>query len=199
MSRKNCSFTDEEAAYLRKIIPGNCTTCVAKQMSLKTGKNITARKIQIWKKNNHVKSGYNSRFIKGEPSWIKGKKFPGKTNSGCFKKGHLPANRIEIGKESIHSGYPVVKIQDGKLNSNFEFKARLVWKEAYGDVPKGKRILHLDGDRMNCDLSNLILVDDSEMLVANRHFGLSQDPEINKVIFNTSRLMIKASKGGRKK
>lgn len=166
-------------------------------MSIFTGKKITAINIRNWKRNNHVNSGYVSRFQKGYTNCNKGKKFPGKINSGCFKKGHVPANRIEIGKEMVHAGYPVIKIQDNKANRNFVFKARFVWEKANGPIPPGKKVIHLDGDRMNCDISNLELIDDGEIAVVNCHLGLSSDPELNRTIINTGRLMIKAAKKGK--
>lgn len=35
---------------------------------------------------------------------------------------------------------------------------RYVWEQAYGKIPSGHILVHLDGDSMNCQLSNLICI-----------------------------------------
>lgn len=35
---------------------------------------------------------------------------------------------------------------------------RWLWEKTYGEIPNGYRLLHLDGDPLNCELDNMVLV-----------------------------------------
>ena len=46
-------------------------------------------------------------------------------------------------------------------------KARWVWEQANGPVPKGRVIAHLDGDPRNCELGNLACITREALLALN--------------------------------
>jgi hypothetical protein len=39
-----------------------------------------------------------------------------------------------------------------------QMEHRLVWEEHYGEIPEGMQIHHIDGDKTNNDMSNLMLL-----------------------------------------
>lgn len=194
--RHNLLLTDEQAEYLISIIPGRSSRDCAEIMNKKYGLNLTQAQIIGWKKNHKVTSGYDTRWRPGVKPWITGRRFPGRTNAGTWEKGHIAANNLPIGTERVHAGRLYVKVQDGMLNKNWKLKSYVVWEEANGPVPEGMRIVCLDRDPMNCDLSNLALVSCSELLRAN-NIGLAEDPEINKAIYTVAKL--KTASGKRRK
>lgn len=48
-------------------------------------------------------------------------------------------------------------------------RARYVWEQAHGEIPKGHIVLHIDGDRNNDDINNLTLISRKELLKINQY------------------------------
>ena len=52
------------------------------------------------------------------------------------------------------------KLPGGYTNGgNWRKKAYHNWEQAYGNIPKGKRLVYLDSNKSNCDVSNLYFTD----------------------------------------
>ena len=112
-----------------------------------------------------------------------------------FKKGNVPLNRKEIGAIYPRAdGYLWIKIKDHSKNENWTQYHRYIWEQANGPIPEGYKIIFLDGDRTNCKLENLMLVSDEALGTANKWFGLTSDPEINKTIIRTAELKMATTK-----
>ena len=79
----------------------------------------------------------------------------------------------EVGAESEKGGLIVVKFDNkpgGKMD-NWGYKHHLVWEQHYGPVPKGYRVLFLDGNNRNFDIENLACVPLKYVcLLANNHW-----------------------------
>lgn len=61
----------------------------------------------------------------------------------------------------------------------FRSKYQLAWEREHGPIPEGNAIICLDGDRNNCDLSNLCMVTRQEASYLNLHQDIkSKEPEI---------------------
>lgn len=81
---------------------------------------------------------------------------------GCAEdKGYRPP-RCPIGTERIIGGYIWVKVSDlprprGCKDHMYNWvqKGRWVWEQHYGEIPEGYNIVYLDGNTLNCDISNL--------------------------------------------
>lgn len=82
-------------------------------------------------------------------------------------------NSYPVGSEYVSkpNGYVFVKVNNipGNKNKNnfplnWKMKQQLVWEQNYGEIPKGKVVSFLDGDKQNCDIKNLILMTKKEML-----------------------------------
>lgn len=106
-----------------------------------------------------------TRFKKGSVPPNKGKnedqfRSP-EANERCkatqFKKGHTPANAKPVGYERVckEDGYVYIKV-DGV--NKMVLKHRWLWEQANGPIPKGYNITFKDGNRQNCELSNLVLM-----------------------------------------
>ena len=63
----------------------------------------------------------------------------------------------EVGFERIDDGYLWIKVRtdEGANKKNWIQKHRYVWEQQNGEIPDGYKIVFLDGDKMNCDISNL--------------------------------------------
>jgi hypothetical protein len=108
-----------------------------------------------------------TRFVKGQEPSNKGKRIEEfmsaegieRSSRTRFKKGHRPHNQRDIGTETQHAdGYVYIKVGEGKP----VLKHRYVWEQANGPIPDGHNIAFRDGNRGNCDLSNLYLISREE-------------------------------------
>ena len=186
--RHNLIMTDEMADYLVTIIPGRSSADCARMLNEKYGSSYTNAQIRGWKKNHKTPSGYSTRFRPGEKSWITGKRFPGRTNSGCFLAGHRSANAAPIGSERKSEKYTYVKVADGKKNRNWKAKHRMLWEEHNGPVPEGYNVIFLDGNPDNIVIENLALVSQQELYYAGVRRGLTDDQELNRSIIAAAKL-----------
>ena len=118
------------------------------------------------------------RYAKGHESANKGKRIEeymsaeaiAKCSRTRFKPGHVPHNTREMGSESLHAdGFVYLKTEDGIV-----LKHRYVWEQAHGPIPDGYVVTFADGDRTNCDLSNLRLITREDVI---RRIINSETPE----------------------
>ena len=131
--------------------------------------NVTIGQMQSFKCNRGLKSGYCSKFKKGVVPHNKGKRMSEehykKAAPTMFKKGHVPSNIRPVGSERIsRDGYIEVKVSQNK----WEKKHRAVWESVYGSIPKDCIILFLDGNKQNCDISNLEMIKRREGVLINK-------------------------------
>lgn len=114
-----------------------------------------------------------------------------------FKNGHRPQTWVPIGTEVWRAdGYLWVKFWDGKqpARKNWIQKHRLIWEEAYGEIPKGYQIMFADQDMHNLSLDNLILVTPAEKVIMSRNGLFYKNADETKVGITIARIINKASK-----
>ena len=131
----------------------------AKALGLRKSREFLA---EVGRKCSQHPRSIATRFVKGQEPANKGKRIEefmseeGIRNSSRtrFKAGHRPHNQRDIGTECVHSdGYVYLRIESGCV-----LKHRYVWEQANGEVPEGYVVAFRDGNRQNCDLSNLFLL-----------------------------------------
>ena len=119
-------------------------------------------------------TGASKRFTKGHESWNKGKKIEEyatekhiqKFRGTQFPKGHKPANYRPIGSTRIDKdGYLQIKVSDGFRP--WRHLHRVNYEAKNGPVPKDMNVMFRDGNRLNCDPSNLILRTKAECMMLN--------------------------------
>ena len=98
------------------------------------------------------------RFVKGIAPWNKGTKGIMKSNVTSFKKGNKPINWKPVGTilKRTHK-------RDGERNSikiaepsKWEEYAKYLWKKEYGFLLKGDVVHHINGNKLNDKIENLI-------------------------------------------
>lgn len=178
-------FTRPVVDYILEHYKGCGTAEMARRLNTEFGMSYTASQIKSFYANHKLKCGLSARFEKGYVSFNKGRKgwyAPG-TERTRFKKGNLPANTKPIGYERItKDGYIEVKVKmrpsNHLCNDNFVFKHRLVWEAANGPIPSGYVVIFRDGDKQNCELSNLCLIKRAGHRVMNKRGLRSSNPDI---------------------
>ena len=160
--------------YIRGIAKGKEAGEIAREVSEHFGIEFSISQCKAYKDNHNIISGLDCRFKKGHVPANKGKKMSPEQYEKCkatmFHKGNVPANHMEVG-EYTHTtdGYLVRKVkEDGTQKERFELVHRKVWEEHYGSIPEGKMVSFLDGNKDNCDIDNLVLIDNKENLELNR-------------------------------
>ena len=103
------------------------------------------------------------------------------------------------GGEYTHTtdGYLIRKVKEtGPQWERFEFVHRAAWEEHNGPVPEGKMVSFLDGNKDNCDIENLVLIDNAENLEMNRSRLRFTDPERTKtgVLVAKTRVTVRQKK-----
>ena len=188
-SRKPIEWTDERRAFVEENIYHTPYAKLTEMFNEHFGTNLKVTAIRAFAKRNGLKNGLDGKFQKGQVSHNKGKKMPPeiyeKAKATMFRKGQRPPRWRPCGSERIsRDGYIEVKV-DG--TRRWQLKQRIVWENAYGKIPSGHTLLFLDGDKTNCELSNLKLITRSELLIMNRYHLTQGHSELNDVASNLAK------------
>lgn len=179
------TVTDSELAYFKSHYTDMPTKDIAEKLGIskskvyhlaeKFGLKKSKAFIHSMRKHNFDVIGLaNHSYKKGNVPYTKGKKQEvwmrdeALANS-CktrFKKGNKPKHTCAIGTERVnYRGYIEVKVEDSA--SGWRFKHRYVWEQHYGAIPVGYNVVFKDGNKLNCDINNLHLVSDKDMMQIN--------------------------------
>jgi len=121
--------------------------------------------------------GLNFRFKKGHIPANKGKKLHEymnpetveKVKKTCFKNGHLPKNTKEDGAISIRKDRAGRYYQFIRLSlSKWVHLHVHLYREKYGNIPKGYVVAFKDRNTMNCVIENLELITRKELMARNQ-------------------------------
>lgn len=191
-------FTNEEEEFIRENFIGICNKELTDMLNSKFGTSYNTMQIKNYKRRNKLDSGLNGQFNKCHTPYNKGVK--GKCGKGCektwFKKGNIPKNHKPVGSERIDSkdGYTLVKTAEPRT---WRLKHVVLWEAHNGPVPKGYKVIFLDGDITNITIENLAIMSNKEMLMANRLGLRYKNKELTEVGINIAKLAV-ASKNRKK-
>ena len=161
-------YTKEEDNFLRENSPLMSRKDLASAFNERFGTNIKAQTINVRCCLKGWAASDNGQFKKGSVPWEKSvskeyflsrRKAAG--NAHTFPKGHIPHNTRPIGAERIScKGELLVKTDDG-----WKAKRQLTWEENYGEIPKGMRVISVNGDINDTNIQNLRLIDNNTQLM----------------------------------
>ena len=154
----------------------------------------TTEQIKAYRARHHLNSGLTGRFEKGSIPHNKGKKtgsYPGMVPTQ-FKKGHAPLNHRPVGSERVNVyGYLERKVAEP---NRWKLVHVINWEAEHGPVPEGCAVLFKNGDKSNCEASNLLLVRRAELARMNQRGLISTSAECTEVGLNIARLITATSK-----
>ena len=179
----------------------------------KFGTHWTKDGMKQFRQRHGIKSGCTGWYQKGHPPGNKGKKleeYVGEERAAeikkklaptQFKKGNAPMNELPIGSIVVNKeGYKLRKRQmEGTLWERWEFLHRAVWAEHNGPIPEGMMVIFRDGNRLNCDISNLTLVSKKENAALNKLGLRSEDPDLTDTGINLVRLRLAAKEAKKRR
>jgi hypothetical protein len=123
--------------------------------------------------------GIDTRFKPGNKPWIAGRKVGtrGRTAETQFRPGQKPPKYLPVGSVREIQGYYQVKLlADGPHTRTWAFVHQLVWELNHGPLPPGHCIKFRDGNKLNTDPDNLLLISRRESMRGNSIHGLP--PEV---------------------
>lgn len=145
-----------------------------KEIAEKLGR--TARAIQLFgrvnglKKSRHYIALKPGCFKKGHLPWNKKSKGYTGANITSFKHGHIPVNHKPLLTVSIRKSkgtpYKYIKVAEGK----WELLHRYNYLRYHGPIPPKHIIAFRDGNTLNCDKDNLILMSMEDNMKRNRNY-----------------------------
>lgn len=191
-------FTPEQAQFLREGFSGKTVAELTAMFNAKFEDNKTAGQIRTFVRNHGITSGLTGRFEKGNIPWNRHKKGYMGANKTSFIKGSIPPNRKPIGTERIDSKYGFILIKITERNpytgapTRYKHKHVYVWETLHGPLPKGHVVSFKDGDKLNCDPENLMLLTRAELLILNQHDYKNQPAEMKPTILALVKVEAKA-------
>lgn len=164
--------------FIRKNISGTGIHDLTGMVNREFGTDYSYHQIRHYCKNHGLKNGCDMRFRKGQECTNrleKGMHYPGCEKS-WFKKGNKPHNQVAVGTRVVtEDGYVKIKVAEP---NHWLFEHRLVWEEENGPVPEGYVVSFKDGNRLNLDVSNLMLLTEAENAALT---GLKRRTEIGEI------------------
>lgn len=147
-------YTEEMITFLRD----NSSGRTRKELTELFNEHFNTRKSV-----NAIEWACKSNKIKGNPNFIKGicphKNIKYKIGDECFLAGEW---RIIT---STEEKVPILK--------RCEYKKRIIWQQAHGNIPEKHVLIYLDGDKRNCTLENLACVPLLWMRIINQNGWLT--------------------------
>lgn len=196
-----------------KFLINNYGTITAKEIGKKLNRSRAAVKNRINKLSlkldpeTRKKQCDIGKFNKGKESWNKGKKVTEylspeaikKMKTTQFKKGNKPHNTKADGiitprKDKSGITYLYIRIS----NAKWELYHRHIYEKAYGKLKPGQVLRFIDGNQMNCELSNLKLIDQAKNMEMNTiHRYPEEIKEVIRLQGKLERTIIKKSQNGK--
>ena len=200
-------YSDEERAYLEKIVPGRSQKEITELFNSRFGTQLSIKTLSSAYKRFGFSTGRTGYYPKGHSPANKGQKMSPevyeKARATMFKKGQNPQNHKPVGTESVrgrktrkNSTYIWIKVAEPNV---WRMKQVITWEEHYGPVPEGKIVIFLDGDHMNCNIDNLAIVDKATNVRLNQNHLRFQDKELTEASIRTAELMTAIGKVTRKR
>lgn len=169
-------WTPKQDEFLRKHYADNSQKDLAECLNRSTSAiQNRGKTLQLRKSEEFMSNPANlSMFRKGHVSANKGQKMSAEQYARCgptmFKPGHKPNNITQVGeirkrsnyKKDLH--YMMIKVAEP---GDWELLQRNVWEKANGPIPKGMNIIFKDGNYRNCNLDNLEMISDKNLMSRN--------------------------------
>ena len=194
-------YTEEEKEFFKEYVPGHSHKEIQEEFIKRFGWEISVMQVKSSIKRYRLNTGRTGHWEKGQKAWNKGKPMSKEQYKKCaptmFKKGQIPKQYRPVGSERINvDGYIEIKVSDPK---KWKLKHRVVWEHHNGEIPKGNMIVFLDGNKLNCDISNLKMISNAELLVMNKNGLFTGNADLTEIGLNVARIINKTQERGKER
>lgn len=196
-------WTEKEKEFLREYVILHTWPETTKEFNRRYGCDLTEKAVRAIGKRFKIRTGRTGRFEKGHTPANKGihTETKGRMAETQFKKGQMPKNHLPVGSVRLRRSYKGKKsyVYEKVAEPNkWRMKHVLEWERHYGAVPKDKIVVFADGDTMNTDISNLLIISRQQHAIMNRWNIKGCDKDHAQVAANIASLKLQISKRKRK-
>lgn len=194
------NWTDEEKEFIRGYVFSHTWKETAEEFNQRFECDLSVDAVKAAGDRYGIRSGRTGRFSKGHVPVNKGRKMSPDVYKKCattmFKKGRPPINHKPVGTVSVRNNYKrgqkyvYEKVAEPNV---WRMKHILEWERHNGPVPKGNNIIFADGDTLNTDINNLIMISRSQNAVMNRWNLHGYDKAHTDVAANVASLKLQIS------
>lgn len=180
------AYTEEQELFLHNSSFGLTRQELTNKFNAKFDTNKSLLAIKSWCNNRKFMSGLDGRFDGTNPSWqkgLKGDEYKSHYSESSLIKaqsGISNRRKHEIGGEITRSGRPyIIKSVDKNtdLDRRIVSKRRYVYENLFGKIPKGHKIINLDGNAFNCCPANLCCIPAKYIPILNKNGWLTESAE----------------------
>lgn len=193
-------YSEAEKAFIRSFALGHGYREIIDAFNQRFDPPIGINQIRAYLKNHKILTGRSGCFEKGHIPANKGTHIGG-WEPTQFKKGNMPVNHKPVGTESVRNNYKkgqkYVYVKVAEPN-HWRMKHIVEWEKHYGPVPKGKIVIFLDGNVLNADISNLMLIDRKVHIRMNQMGLRYQDSDSTRTGAHVAELVTKIAEAQRR-
>lgn len=160
-------YTEEQVQFLQEN-----RTLPRRELTEKFNKKFNTNKTVLGLKsvcNNHgLYTGRTGYFTsETSPRWAKGlnksefKSHYSKESYASLVSNIQEKRKYHIGDTIIRHNIPYIVVSEEAnkpWDDRVRVKARYVYEQQYGEIQNDDMVLHIDGDEMNCEIDNLVLL-----------------------------------------
>ena len=183
-------FPQEIKEYIKENVKGKTCEELAEKVNARFGTDYSPEQMKSYKERNHLRSGIDGKFKKGNKPYNKGMKgfCAAGSEKGWFQKGNIPPNHRPVGSERVDykDGYIFIKVAEPNV---WKLRGRVVWEKEKGPIPKGSCLAHLDGNPQNDNIENLRVITRAENARLNKIKYRFKNPELTDTGINIVKLM----------
>lgn len=196
-------WTEKEKEFLRGYVTSHTWKEAAEEFNRRFGCDLQEAVIRGAGKRYKIKTGRTGQFEKGIIPANKGKhtETKGRMAETQFKKGQMPKNHLPVGSVRVrrsHKGRKSYVYEKVAEPNKWRMKHVLEWEKRNGAVPKDMIVIFADGDTMNTDISNLLIISRQQHAIMNRWNIKGCDKDHAQVAANIASLKLQISKRKRK-
>lgn len=183
-------FNEEEVEFIVNNYKGIDNQQLTDLLNNRFDKKYSREQVKNFKKRNKLNSGLTGQFEKGHVPFNKGRRaieylsieqYDKQMKQFLKDRRTTSPNLRPVGSTRRHrDGYWEIKVKNGKGKKSWVSLQRWLYEKEHGTIPDGHKIIFLDKNKDNLDLSNLACVSYDEALRLNQNHLLFENAELSK-------------------